>query len=264
MPGRGSGAPSPSARRALLPNRWPAPNGVPLFVRSRSTSFSSSWWLRPLERDGPGGIGMAEAPGFFVPAGESFWGASRSHRSTTDRGRVSFVMELIGRLRRAIAGPSEGERVGASWNGAALAESDRTVVVEGKHYFSARGCRLALPEVEHQALDLPLEGSCELLHGGGRRQGQRGRRLMLPRSPTRRGGHPRPRGLLGRRASGRRRGSRARRVRRRRPPLTRRGVAAAPSVAASPRGSRGARATRAPRRGSRRTRGHPRPTVSMP
>ncbi len=31
--------------------------------------------------------------------------------------------------------PGQGERVRAIWNGAILAESDRTVVVEGNHYF---------------------------------------------------------------------------------------------------------------------------------
>ena len=38
-------------------------------------------------------------------------------------------------LLRAIAGPGEGERVRAVWNDTVLAESDRTVVVEGNHYF---------------------------------------------------------------------------------------------------------------------------------
>ncbi len=56
--------------------------------------------------------------------------------SVDHRPREGVVRDgLIGRLRRAIAGRSEGERVRASWNGAALAETDRTVVVEGKHYF---------------------------------------------------------------------------------------------------------------------------------
>lgn len=44
-------------------------------------------------------------------------------------------MGLLERAHRAIAGPRPGERVHATWNGATLAESDRTVVVEGNHYF---------------------------------------------------------------------------------------------------------------------------------
>lgn len=44
-------------------------------------------------------------------------------------------MDVIRRLRRAIAGPGQGERVRAIWNGAVLAESDRTIGVEGNHYF---------------------------------------------------------------------------------------------------------------------------------
>jgi uncharacterized protein (DUF427 family) len=38
-------------------------------------------------------------------------------------------------LRRLFARPKPGVRVQAVWNGAVLAESDGTVVVEGNHYF---------------------------------------------------------------------------------------------------------------------------------
>ena len=44
-------------------------------------------------------------------------------------------MGMLDRMRQAIGGPAQGERVRAVWNGAILAESDRTVVVEGNHYF---------------------------------------------------------------------------------------------------------------------------------
>lgn len=44
-------------------------------------------------------------------------------------------MGILEQARRVLAGPRQGERVRAVWNGATLAESDRTVVVEGNHYF---------------------------------------------------------------------------------------------------------------------------------
>jgi uncharacterized protein (DUF427 family) len=43
--------------------------------------------------------------------------------------------EAIRTLPRASAEQAKGERVRAVWNGTVLAESDRTVVMEGDHYF---------------------------------------------------------------------------------------------------------------------------------
>lgn len=40
-------------------------------------------------------------------------------------------MGMLDRMRQAIGGAAQGERVRAVWNGAILAESDRTVVIEG-------------------------------------------------------------------------------------------------------------------------------------
>jgi len=45
------------------------------------------------------------------------------------------VMGLAGRLRRIARDDTKSGRVEAVWNGAVLAESDSTVVVEGNHYF---------------------------------------------------------------------------------------------------------------------------------
>ena len=47
-------------------------------------------------------------------------------------------MKLMDAVRRAIGGDSPSpERMRAVWNGAVIAESDETVVVEGNHYFPA-------------------------------------------------------------------------------------------------------------------------------
>jgi uncharacterized protein (DUF427 family) len=45
-------------------------------------------------------------------------------------------MSIMQSLRRLMsAGPPEGTRVRAVWDGKVLAESDRTVMIEGNHYF---------------------------------------------------------------------------------------------------------------------------------
>ena len=43
---------------------------------------------------------------------------------------------IIDKLRRLVGGPPQaGSPVQAVWNGTVIAQSDRTVVVEGNHYF---------------------------------------------------------------------------------------------------------------------------------
>jgi len=46
-------------------------------------------------------------------------------------------MDLIGGIKRLLTGPGDapGTVWRATWHGAVVAESDRTVVVEGNHYF---------------------------------------------------------------------------------------------------------------------------------
>jgi len=47
-------------------------------------------------------------------------------------------MNLMDTVKRAIGGDSPSpKRMRAVWNGAVIAESDQTVVVEGNHYFPA-------------------------------------------------------------------------------------------------------------------------------
>jgi uncharacterized protein (DUF427 family) len=71
----------------------------------------------------------------------------------------------------------------AIWNGAVIAESDDTVVVEGNHYFP----RESLAEQHFAPSDnrsvCHWKGTAELLPRRGRRQAQPERRLVLPRPP---------------------------------------------------------------------------------
>jgi uncharacterized protein (DUF427 family) len=67
-------------------------------------------------------------------------------------------MELLQRLRRAVSGPAQGDRVQAVWNGATLAESDRTVVVEGNHYFPPEDVERAYLEDSSRQTVCPWKG----------------------------------------------------------------------------------------------------------
>ena len=82
------------------------------------------------------------------------------------------------------------DRVGpmarAIWNDTVIAESDDTVVIEGNHYFPARGRQLEVPEGVEAPIDLPLEGRGELLLDRGRRgaQSRRGLARLEPLRPA--------------------------------------------------------------------------------
>lgn len=54
-------------------------------------------------------------------------------------------MHSLDRLKRRQTQPATGTRYRATWNGAVLAESAHTVVVEGNHYFP-------IPDVRHELL----------------------------------------------------------------------------------------------------------------
>ena len=89
----------------------------------------------------------------------------------------------------------------AVWNGAILAESDQTEVVEGNHYFPPDSIsREYFQDSEHHTV-CGLEGHGQLLRCGGRWQHQPPSRMVLPRSQTRSREHQRLRGLLERRGS---------------------------------------------------------------
>ena len=70
--------------------------------------------------------------------------------------------------------------VRATWNGAVLAESDDTVIVEGNHYFPPE----TLNRAKRPPLGVPVEGPGELPRHRRGREGQPGRSVVLPRSPT--------------------------------------------------------------------------------
>ena len=67
--------------------------------------------------------------------GESHRPPVRSYRRPNDAGRtMSTISDAIRRFVGGDAGTATGP-VQATWNGVVLAESDRTVVIEGNHYF---------------------------------------------------------------------------------------------------------------------------------
>ena len=68
----------------------------------------------------------------------------------------------------------------ATWNGATIAESDKTVVVEGNHYFPPGSIRKEFLQAEFEDEPLSVEGYGEVLLVGGGRKDQRGRRVVLP------------------------------------------------------------------------------------
>nr|WP_246263021.1 DUF427 domain-containing protein [Arthrobacter mobilis] len=93
--------------------------------------------------------------------------------------------------------------VRAVWNGAVIAESDDTVVVEGNHYFprSAVQEQYLVPS-NHRTVcgwkGIASYYTLVLLHSGGRRRTQPGCRLVLHGALACRRKHPRPDGVLAR------------------------------------------------------------------
>lgn len=54
--------------------------------------------------------------------------------------------------------------VRATWNDVVLAESDKTVVLEGNHYFPPEAVHWELPNRQRHPHDVPLDGAGQLLH----------------------------------------------------------------------------------------------------
>ena len=74
----------------------------------------------------------------------------------------------------------------AVWNGATLAESDDTVVVENNHYFPADSIRAEHFLDSDTHTTCAWKGQASYRTVNGRRRGQPGRRLVLPRAQGRR------------------------------------------------------------------------------
>src|SRR6266568_4999516 len=68
----------------------------------------------------------------------------------------------------------------AVWNGAVLAESERTIKVEGNHYFPPGSLRREYFTASPTTSTLPVEGPGPLLPRQRGRHGQPGRGLVLP------------------------------------------------------------------------------------
>ncbi|MFD2029865.1 DUF427 domain-containing protein [Ancylobacter dichloromethanicus] len=51
----------------------------------------------------------------------------------------------------------------AVWNGAVIAEADKTEIVEGNHYFSAGVVAERILSAQRYSNGLPVEGNCQLL-----------------------------------------------------------------------------------------------------
>ena len=70
----------------------------------------------------------------------------------------------------------------AIWNGATIAESDDTVVVEGNHYFPEAQPEARVRDLQQPPHQLPVEGPGALLQPVGQRRDERERGLVLPRA----------------------------------------------------------------------------------
>jgi uncharacterized protein (DUF427 family) len=67
-------------------------------------------------------------------------------------------MKLLNRVFSQPSGTAVAKRVRASWNGAVLAESDDTVVVEGNHYFPIDDVRIELVRPSDSHTTCPWKG----------------------------------------------------------------------------------------------------------
>jgi hypothetical protein len=109
------------------------------------------------------------------------------------RGCTGFRWRRVSRFVWSGSRLGDGRRRGptmtyrAVWNGQVLAESDRTVRLEGNHYFPPQSLRR---EFQQHPDDLPLEGGGEVLHGHRGRPEESGRGLVLPRPFSRRSTDP--------------------------------------------------------------------------
>jgi uncharacterized protein (DUF427 family) len=77
------------------------------------------------------------------------------------------------KLRRIVGGNGQGGPVQAVWNGTVIAESDRTVVIEGNHYFPPEDVRREhLEQSAHHSV-CPWKGTAsyyDVVIGGERNQ----------------------------------------------------------------------------------------------
>ena len=69
-----------------------------------------------------------------------------------------FPIVISRRPRRAIASESSRQRRTATWNGATIAESDKTVVVEGNHYFPPGSVRKEFLQASSTTSRCPWKG----------------------------------------------------------------------------------------------------------
>lgn len=87
----------------------------------------------------------------------------------------------------------------ATWNGAVVAESDDTIVLEGNHYFPANSLNKEFFSAEFDDISLPLEGHGKLLFARRQWRDQRRRGVVLPGAFNGSREHQRARGFLERR-----------------------------------------------------------------
>ena len=74
----------------------------------------------------------------------------------------------------------------ASWNGAVLAESDRTVIVEGNQYFPPDSVHVEYFRPSDTQTVCPWKGTASYRNVEVNGEAQRRRRMVLPRSQARR------------------------------------------------------------------------------
>ncbi len=70
-------------------------------------------------------------------------------------------MSIFTRRRDFERPPAAGKRVRAEWNGATLAESDATVVIEGNHYFPPEALDRAFFEDSEKLSTCPWKGTAQ-------------------------------------------------------------------------------------------------------
>ncbi len=80
-------------------------------------------------------------------------------------------MTMIDKLKEMIGVPAAGGPVQAIWNGAVIAQSDRTIVIEGNHYFPPQDVRPEYLEESDRHTTCPWKGTAsyyDVVVGGQR------------------------------------------------------------------------------------------------